>query len=84
MDKVIRKHEVYSVNDKLGSVDRIKNDKNQAKVAKELGISKSTLCGWKMMKINQEKRALHANDAALYKAVYNGLSRNVHRFLEQS
>uniref|UniRef100_UPI00358F13F2 tigger transposable element derived 5-like n=1 Tax=Myxine glutinosa TaxID=7769 RepID=UPI00358F13F2 len=53
MEQTARNRKSFSVKDKLHALDAIKT-KSQTQVARDLGISESTLCGWK----SQEEKLL--------------------------
>ena len=40
------KCKAYSVEDKLSAISRVRGGESQAKVSWDLGVAKSTLCGW--------------------------------------
>ena len=55
------KRKVYSVEDKLSAISRVRGGESQAKVSRDLGVAESTLRGWlkdenKLRKFVQRRR----------------------------
>ena len=47
MEKQVHKRKSFSAQEKLYALDQLKKGKQQTQLARDLGISESTLRGWK-------------------------------------
>ena len=83
MEKQVHKHKSFSAQEKLYTLDQLKKGKQQTQLARDLGISESTLRGWKtegklhsLLNILEEETGLHrkrvkfANDKIFDSALY--------------
>jgi len=66
-----RKRKAWTVSNKVNAVKRVNNGESQAKVLRDIGVSKSTLRGW--LKDKEKLREfLHTENES------DGLNRNEH------
>uniref|UniRef100_A0A674KH34 HTH CENPB-type domain-containing protein n=1 Tax=Terrapene triunguis TaxID=2587831 RepID=A0A674KH34_9SAUR len=64
-DTPVRKRKSFSAQEKLYALDQLKKGKQQTQLARDLGISESTLRGWK-----KRRKVKFANDESLDSALY--------------